>query len=152
MKIIGIRPSSFKGERGEDVTGMNIYMTYPLEKGEGLGCERVFVTDVKAARWSYKPKVSLYLEVKRSCLIFSRVVQACFPTPLMLLVIWTFLSSFPAFSLLSAVAAYFSFSFAELAGSRKRETAPKRDAVRSLMPIALAFPFLSSSFHTPDLL
>lgn len=57
MKIIGIRPSSFKGERGEDVTGMNIYMTYPLEKGEGLGCERVFVTDVKATRWTYKPKV-----------------------------------------------------------------------------------------------
>ena len=48
MKIIGIRPSSFKGDRGEDITGMNIYMTYPLEKGEGLGCERIFVTDAKA--------------------------------------------------------------------------------------------------------
>lgn len=57
MKIIGIRPSSFKGDRGEDITGMNIYMTYPLEKGEGLGCERVFVTDAKAFQWTYKPKV-----------------------------------------------------------------------------------------------
>ena len=47
MKIIGIRPSSFKGDEGEEITGKNIYMTFPLDKGTGLGCERVFVTDAR---------------------------------------------------------------------------------------------------------
>ena len=57
MKIIGIRPSSFKGDQGEQITGKNIYLTYPLDKGTGLGAERVFVTDAKIAEWSYKPVV-----------------------------------------------------------------------------------------------
>lgn len=57
MKIIGIRPSSFKGDKGEDITGKNIYLTYPLDKGTGLGAERIFVTDAKAADWPYKPAV-----------------------------------------------------------------------------------------------
>ena len=53
--IIGIRPSSFKGDNGETVTGMNIYYTYPLEKGTGLGAERVFMTDAKLAGCGYQP-------------------------------------------------------------------------------------------------
>ena len=57
MKIIGIRPSSFKGDKGEEITGKNIFMTFPLDKGAGLGCERVFVTDLKMADWPYKPVV-----------------------------------------------------------------------------------------------
>ena len=57
MKIIGIRSSSFKGDKGEEITGKNIYMTFPLDKGTGLGCERVFVTDAKMADWPYKPAV-----------------------------------------------------------------------------------------------
>lgn len=46
-KIIGIRPSEFKGDSGEVITGKNIYISYPLDKGEGLGAERVFITDKK---------------------------------------------------------------------------------------------------------
>ena len=57
MKIIGIRPSAFKGDKGEEISGKNIYMTYPLEKGEGLGSERVFVMDDKMEKWTYEPKV-----------------------------------------------------------------------------------------------
>lgn len=57
MKVIGIRPSSFPGERGDTVSGKNIYLTYPLEKGEGLGSERIFVTDAKLNKWPYQPKV-----------------------------------------------------------------------------------------------
>ena len=57
MKIIGIRPSSFKGDKGEEITGKNIFMTYPLDKGTGYGTERVFVTDIKLHDWSYKPAV-----------------------------------------------------------------------------------------------
>ena len=47
MKIIGIRPSSFTGEDKSQIGGRNIYLTYPLEKGEGHGFERIFVTDAK---------------------------------------------------------------------------------------------------------
>ncbi len=56
MEIIGIRPTAFKGDSG-DVTGKNFYLTYPLEKGEGLGSERIFVTDAKLNKWTYQPKV-----------------------------------------------------------------------------------------------
>jgi len=35
MTIVGIRPSSFKGNQGNTISGKNIYLTYPLEKGEG---------------------------------------------------------------------------------------------------------------------
>ena len=57
MKIIGIRPSSFKGDDGATVSGRNIYVAYPLETGEGHGADRVFVTDKKLADWPYKPVV-----------------------------------------------------------------------------------------------
>ena len=57
MKIIGIRPSSFTGSDGSKVEGQNIYLTYDLDKGEGQGSDRVFVTKAKLADWSYKPKV-----------------------------------------------------------------------------------------------
>ncbi len=57
MKIIGIRSASFKGEHGEQVSGMNVYLTFPLEKGEGLGAERIFLTDIKLSKFPYQPKV-----------------------------------------------------------------------------------------------
>lgn len=56
-KIIGIRPSTFTGDRGDQVSGKNIYLTYPLEKGEGLGTDRVFLTDDKFNALGYTPKV-----------------------------------------------------------------------------------------------
>lgn len=63
MKIIGIRPSSFTGTDGKTVSGQNIYLTYPLENGEGCGAERVFVTRDKLERWPYYPKVGDEVEV-----------------------------------------------------------------------------------------
>ncbi len=56
-KIIGIRPSSFTGQDGSQVSGKNIYLTEPLEKGEGLAADRVFITDAKLSQWTYQPKV-----------------------------------------------------------------------------------------------
>lgn len=53
--IIGIRPSSFKSDNGEMISGMNIYYTYPLDKGTGQGAERVFLTDAKLAACGYQP-------------------------------------------------------------------------------------------------
>lgn len=57
MKIIGIRPSSFTGEDKTQISGKSIYLTYPLDKGEGLGSERIFVMDAKLSQWPYQPKV-----------------------------------------------------------------------------------------------
>ena len=57
MKIIGIRPTSFKGDKGDTITGINVYVTYPLEKGEGLASERIFLVDEKVSKWAYRPKV-----------------------------------------------------------------------------------------------
>lgn len=62
--IIGIRPSSFKGDNGETVSGMNIYYTYPLDKGTGLGAERVFMTDAKLASFAYQPTVGDEVQVE----------------------------------------------------------------------------------------
>lgn len=56
-KIVGIRSSSFKGSDGTDVTGVNIYLTEPLENGQGLATDRVFLTEAKLSQWAYKPVV-----------------------------------------------------------------------------------------------
>lgn len=63
MKIIGIRPSNFTGNDGQYVSGQNIYMTYPLENGEGMGADRVFVTSDKVSAWPYRPHVGDEVEV-----------------------------------------------------------------------------------------
>lgn len=57
MEIVGIRPSSFKGDGGEQISGKNISLMYPLEKGEGYGSERVFLTDAKLNQQDYQPVV-----------------------------------------------------------------------------------------------
>ena len=66
MKIIGIRPLSFTGEDKSQISGRNIYLTYPLEKGEGHGSERIFVTDAKLNQWPHQPKVGDEVNVSYS--------------------------------------------------------------------------------------
>ena len=53
MKVIGIRPVSFTGDNKEQISGKNIYVTYPLDKGEGNAAERLFITDDKLNQWTY---------------------------------------------------------------------------------------------------
>lgn len=36
MKVIGFRKSSFKGDDGQEVSGVNLFLTEKCEKGEGL--------------------------------------------------------------------------------------------------------------------
>lgn len=55
--IIGMRSSSFQGNDGVQVTGKTIYYTEPLERGEGLSADRVFLTFEKLAKCAYDPKV-----------------------------------------------------------------------------------------------
>lgn len=62
--IIGIRSSSFKGDQGDMITGKNIYYTYPLDKGEGLGAERVFLTNDKLLKGGYSPAVGDNVEIE----------------------------------------------------------------------------------------
>ena len=62
--IIGLRTSSFKGNDGEQVSGKNIYFTEPIENGEGLSAERVFLTFERLAKCAYDPKVGDEIHVE----------------------------------------------------------------------------------------
>lgn len=56
--VVGFRKSSFKGGDGLEVKGVNIYLTYPLEKGgEGVGTDRVYLTEKRLAECGYTPAV-----------------------------------------------------------------------------------------------
>ncbi len=57
MKVIGFRKSSFKGSDGETIEGVNLYVTYPSEQGEGEECERIFLTKKRLAEVGYSPAV-----------------------------------------------------------------------------------------------
>lgn len=57
MKVIGFRKSEFKGDDGNMVKGMNIFVTFPSEKGEGEECERIYLTEKRLAEIGYKPTV-----------------------------------------------------------------------------------------------
>ncbi len=67
MKVVGIRPSSFKGDDGKEVSGINFYLTEPLTKGQGVSAERVYLTDQKIQDMGYMPKVGdeVFLEYNR---------------------------------------------------------------------------------------
>ena len=44
MKVIGFRKFDYTSKKtGKTYPACNIYVTYPLSKGEGCGCESVFV-------------------------------------------------------------------------------------------------------------
>ena len=45
MKVIGIALSSFKGDKGETISGYNVYFSYPLWNGDGEGAQREWVSD-----------------------------------------------------------------------------------------------------------
>lgn len=65
--IIGVRSSSFKGSDGTEITGKTIFLTEPLEKGEGHSAERVFLTMDKLLKCQYDPKVGdeVHIEYNR---------------------------------------------------------------------------------------
>ena len=57
MKVIGFRKSSFKGDDGQVVSGVNLFLTEKCEKGEGLSCDRIYVMDRILAASGYTPKL-----------------------------------------------------------------------------------------------
>lgn len=58
MKVIGFRKSSFKGDDGQEVSGVNLFLTEKCEKGEGLSCDRIYVMDKILASCGYTPKLN----------------------------------------------------------------------------------------------
>lgn len=56
-KVIGFRKSSFKGDSGDQLSGVNLYVSFPLDNGEGNGAERVFLLDRRLAECGYVPKL-----------------------------------------------------------------------------------------------
>lgn len=65
--VVGIRSITFKGKDGELVSGKNIYYTEPLENGEGLSAERVFLSMERLVKCQYDPKVGdeVHIEYNR---------------------------------------------------------------------------------------
>ncbi len=62
MKLIGYRMSSFTAkDTGEVIRGYNLYLSGPEEKVEGLGCERVFVSEKKMG--DYQPHLGDELSI-----------------------------------------------------------------------------------------
>ena len=58
MNVTGFRKSSFKGNDGTEVSGVNLYLTDKCEKGEGLSCDRIYVMDKILASCGYTPKLN----------------------------------------------------------------------------------------------
>lgn len=57
MKVIGYRKSDFDTKDGNHITGYNLYLSEPLQKGEGVSGERVYITDKVLEESGYKPHV-----------------------------------------------------------------------------------------------
>ena len=59
MKIIGYKRNDFTSKEGAVITGMNLYLAYPVAgpEAEGMVAERIDVSDGKLAKCGYKPRV-----------------------------------------------------------------------------------------------
>lgn len=66
MKVIGYREASFTADSGEVIEGYNLYVARNIDKkyGEGVSCERIFITKGKMAKCEYNlPCVGTEVEV-----------------------------------------------------------------------------------------
>lgn len=65
MKIIGMKKSNFTTKEGTLIEGFNVYLTYELtgEGADGLGCERVYITQAKIDKCGLKPEVGDSVEL-----------------------------------------------------------------------------------------
>lgn len=64
-QVIGYRNVNFKGQDGNDVTGVSIFVTLPIEKnGEGYSTEKIFLSTAKVAECGYRPQLGDKVEVQ----------------------------------------------------------------------------------------
>lgn len=57
MKVIGYRESIFTTPDNKTISGYNIFVSYPLQKGEGEGADRLFLTVDKLLACGYDPNI-----------------------------------------------------------------------------------------------
>lgn len=63
MVLVGFRNAKFTGKDGNEVKGINLYLTYPIEKeGKGTACVNQFVTESKLSNTGYIPTVGDNIE------------------------------------------------------------------------------------------
>lgn len=65
VQVIGYRNVDFKGQDGDSVSGVSIYVTESIEKnGEGYATDKIFLSTAKIADLGYKPQLGDRLEVQ----------------------------------------------------------------------------------------
>lgn len=66
MTVIGIRKTSFKGDSGDTISGINVYVSVPIpsDKGSGDSCDRLFFTVDKLLEGGYNPAVGDEVQVE----------------------------------------------------------------------------------------
>lgn len=66
-ELVGIRKTDFTGSQGENVSGYNLYFTYEDDKIDGLGVNRVFVSQRLYSQLTYLPDLG-----KRCQILYNR--------------------------------------------------------------------------------
>lgn len=64
MKVIGIKKSEFDTQDGKHISGYSLHCTYPMDKGDGEGVERIFMTTEKLLNCKYSPSVGDEINVE----------------------------------------------------------------------------------------
>lgn len=64
MNVIGYRKSEFTTPDNKTISGYNIYVSYPLDKGTGMGAERFFLTVDKLLACGYNPNIGDEIKVE----------------------------------------------------------------------------------------
>lgn len=62
-RCVGIRNVDFKGSDGNQVTGVNLFLTYKDKNITGVGTEKVFLASSRFAQLSFIPSVDTDCEL-----------------------------------------------------------------------------------------
>ena len=60
---IGIRSVDFKAQDGNQISGLNIWLTYEDEHIQGVGAEKVFIPSSRVPKLSFMPSVGCTCEL-----------------------------------------------------------------------------------------
>jgi len=64
MKVIGFTRNSFVGRDGNNINGINLYVSHPIvNNGEGVSVENIYLSDAKLSRCGYSPKIGDEVQV-----------------------------------------------------------------------------------------
>ncbi len=58
MKVCGYRRVEFNAQDGKHISGVSVFCSYPITKnGDGVGFEKIFMSDNKLGQWGYYPEI-----------------------------------------------------------------------------------------------